>query len=188
MNLLVAIVSADFDKINSQGERASYREKASLISESQHILSKEETLEYSGFGKFILYAKSKKLSADEELSSENQLKQAVEARGNLLELLMTEIKGKYEVTQKALSDTISAMQSHVDDKIEVEKIRRSKVQKFEELEEIILTDEIVRLSYENVNSPNKDALYQEKTMRDKRKDKWKRKRERRQRKHEKRKQ
>ena len=79
------------------------------------------------------------------------------------------------------------MQSHVDDKIEVEKIRRSKVQKFDELEEIVLNEEIVELKYENVNSPDKDALYQEKTIHDKRKDKWERKKKKLQRKHQKRK-
>lgn len=74
LNLLIAVISGAFERINKAGERASYREKASLIAESQHLISKEETDEYCGSERFLLYAKDMKLTADEEFSSEYQLK------------------------------------------------------------------------------------------------------------------
>ena len=41
LNLFIAIISNAFDKINEQGKRASYREKAGLISENEFLISAE---------------------------------------------------------------------------------------------------------------------------------------------------
>lgn len=74
LNLLIAVISEAFEKVSQQEERANYREKASLIAESMHILDKEQTDEWSQKNKFLLFVKNLKLTADEEFNSDLQLK------------------------------------------------------------------------------------------------------------------
>lgn len=55
LNLFIAIISESFDKINSQGAQASYREKAGLIAENSFLLSGEAKANWCIKDKFLLY-------------------------------------------------------------------------------------------------------------------------------------
>lgn len=56
LNLFIAIISESFDKINSKGTEASYREKAGLIAENQFLLGMDTKLNWCLPGKYLLYA------------------------------------------------------------------------------------------------------------------------------------
>lgn len=56
LNLMISIISNSFDKINSQGTQASYREKAGLIAENQFLLSAEVKQNWCLKNKYLLFA------------------------------------------------------------------------------------------------------------------------------------
>lgn len=55
LNLFIAIISESFDKINSQGQKASFREKAGLIAENQFLLSMEVKTNWCEKNKYLLF-------------------------------------------------------------------------------------------------------------------------------------
>ena len=55
LNLFIAIISNAFDKINQQGIKASYREKAGLICENEFLISTDTKNAWVKQGKFILF-------------------------------------------------------------------------------------------------------------------------------------
>lgn len=55
LNLFIAIISNAFDKINQQGIKASYREKAGLICENEFLISSDNRNAWVKQGKFILF-------------------------------------------------------------------------------------------------------------------------------------
>lgn len=55
LNLFIAIISNSFQNINSQGEKASFREKAGLIAENQFLLSMEARMNWAEKNKYLLY-------------------------------------------------------------------------------------------------------------------------------------
>ena len=55
LNLFIAIISNAFDQINQQGIRASYREKAGLISENEFLISTDSRNGWVEKGKYLLF-------------------------------------------------------------------------------------------------------------------------------------
>jgi hypothetical protein len=66
LNLFIAIISESFDKINSQGAQASYREKAGLIAENSFLLSSEAKNNWCIKDKFLLYVQILGLNEGED--------------------------------------------------------------------------------------------------------------------------
>ena len=56
LNLFIAIISESFDRVNQQGSKASFREKAGLIAENQFLLSNETKAGWVERGKYLLWA------------------------------------------------------------------------------------------------------------------------------------
>jgi len=56
LNLLIAIVSESFDKINSNARLASFREKAALIDDNRHLISPQTEANWCKRGKYLVYA------------------------------------------------------------------------------------------------------------------------------------
>ena len=56
LNLLIAIISSTFDKVNSNADQASYQEMAALISENHYLLPKRWVEKYADKDKYILVA------------------------------------------------------------------------------------------------------------------------------------
>jgi len=57
LNLFIAIISNSFDKINSQGAQASYREKAGLIAENSYLLTDFQKESWCAFNKILIFCK-----------------------------------------------------------------------------------------------------------------------------------
>lgn len=64
LNLFIAIISQSFGRVNQQGSKASFREKAGLIAENQFLLSIETKAAWVDRGKFLLWAQ--RLHSNEE--------------------------------------------------------------------------------------------------------------------------
>lgn len=56
MNLLIAIISESFEKINSVSSQASYREKASMISENSYLITGSRKRAFCPENKYMLIA------------------------------------------------------------------------------------------------------------------------------------
>lgn len=76
-NLFIAIICDTFATIQNEGKRASFREKAGLIAESQFLLSYDTKMNWCEKGKYLLYAQERNLE-ELEAAPEYKTKQIVE--------------------------------------------------------------------------------------------------------------
>ena len=91
LNLFIAIISDVFSNVSSQGERASYREQASLIAENQQLISMEDQELWVESNKFLVYCEDLKNDQDEELSMEFKINEKVDGMQEVLSARLTKM-------------------------------------------------------------------------------------------------
>jgi hypothetical protein len=89
LNLLIAIISQSFDKINSVSQQASYQEKASIIAENAFLIPEDRKAAYCEPNKYLLLA----VDVEQELKAEedpidkklNEIKNGLQTQINGIE-------------------------------------------------------------------------------------------------------
>lgn len=93
MNLLIAIISGSFEKINTQALQASYQEKARIIAENGYLISKRAIEAHCDKNSYLVVAK-------EVHSQENQeMEEVVESQISILEKILAAQVGLLELNK-----------------------------------------------------------------------------------------
>lgn len=110
LNLFIAIISESFEKINSKGLLASYREKAGLIAENQFLLSAAVRKGWCEPHKYLLYAQSQR--PEEELeTAEYRQHQLIVMQADRLDAVITNGFEEARKKQTMLTGTLKKIVS-----------------------------------------------------------------------------
>lgn len=113
MNLLIAIISDSFAKVNSNSEQASYKEMAVLIHENYIYIPEDRQVEYCDPTKYLIIATDKQQEMDQQVSFEDQVEVVVEQIADRNRDAQNSIIEKLAEMNAATEGTINVKQGEI---------------------------------------------------------------------------